>query len=228
MNVHNIMEDVVSLEVGKLYDELKKNKIAWLTCDCESCRLDSVSYVLNHVPPKYVVSGRGVNHSADVLNDHQLRADIEAIALEGIRIVSGAKRPFHTQNHVKVEASNCPSYNFPIISGVVLDGSNFEPIIDATVCIKYKGKILESIDNSWQNPVVTCKSTKGTFNFWIKSFPAERTGILEKFIFTVEVSAEGYSSSSVNVEVPVTSEDTSRTELNSTYSIKLKDIVLFK
>ena len=105
-----------------------------------------------------------------MLNDQQLRADIEAIALEGIRIVSGTKRPFHTQNSVKIELTNNPSYNFPIISGEVLDGANFEPIVDATVVIKYKGKILESIDKSWQNPVKTCSSTKGKFNFWIKPF----------------------------------------------------------
>lgn len=227
MNVHNIMEDVVSLHVNKMYEELKKNNISWLTCDCENCRLDTTSYVLNHVPPKYVVSGRGVNHSASVLNDAQLKADIEAIALEGIRIVSGTKRPFHSENNSVIN-SNCPSYNFPIISGNVLDGSNFEPITNAQVELKLDGKLVQMMDKSWQNPFITCQSTKGSFNFWIKPLSAEKVEESKKFIFNVEVSAEGYEKSNVYVEVPVTSEEGPRNELNSTYSIKLKDIVLFK
>lgn len=228
MNVHNVMEEVVSLEVNKLYDELTKNKIQWLTCDCESCRLDTTSYVLNHIPPKYVVSGRGVNHAVDVLQDHQLKADIQAIALDGIHIVSGSKRPFHTQNNVKLQTLNIPSYNFPIISGVILDGANFEPITNASIVLKYEGKIVETMDKTWQNPFMTCASTRGEFNFWIKSFPAEKEGINSKFIFTLEVSAPDYADSTVHVEVPVISDAISSTELNSTYSIKLKDIVLFK
>lgn len=228
MNVHNIMEDVVTVEVNKLYDELKKSNINWLTCDCESCRMDTISYVLNHIPPKYVVSGRGVNHSSEVLNDHQIKADIEAFALEGTRIVSGTKRPFHTANSVKVEISTKPSFNFPIITGSILDGTTFEPIGNAKVELKYHGTLLEMIDKTWQNPFITYKGTQGTYNFWIKPMESGTTGVSKKFDFTIEVSAEGYSPSVLHIEVPVTSEETSRSELNSTYSIKLKEIVLFK
>ena len=67
MNVHNLMEDVVIKAVNTLYDKVKAEKVAWLTCDCENCRLDTVSYVLNRIPPKYVVSGRGVTHNVEYL-----------------------------------------------------------------------------------------------------------------------------------------------------------------
>ena len=76
MKVHNLMEDVVSKLVDKLYDQAKKDKAPWLTCDCENCRIDSISYVLNRITPKYIVSDRGVTHSLEILNDKQLLADI--------------------------------------------------------------------------------------------------------------------------------------------------------
>ena len=43
MNVHNLMEDLVIQNVGIMYDQVKEAKAAWLTCDCENCRLDTVS-----------------------------------------------------------------------------------------------------------------------------------------------------------------------------------------
>ena len=45
MNVHNLMEDLVIQNVGEMYAQVKEAKAAWLTCDCENCRLDTVSYV---------------------------------------------------------------------------------------------------------------------------------------------------------------------------------------
>ena len=58
MNVHNLMEEIVKQRVDQLYENAKNEKVEWLSCDCENCRLDTVSFVLNRIPPKYVVSGR--------------------------------------------------------------------------------------------------------------------------------------------------------------------------
>ena len=82
MNVHNIMEEKVFNHVNDLYNQMKEQNVSWLSCDCEQCRLDTASYVLNRIPPRYVVSGRGVSHNAS-LDDTQLRADINALVMEG-------------------------------------------------------------------------------------------------------------------------------------------------
>ena len=52
MNLHNLMEEKVVKHVNELYDQMKDQKISWLSCDCEHCRLDTASYVLNRIPPK--------------------------------------------------------------------------------------------------------------------------------------------------------------------------------
>ncbi len=230
MDVHNLMEDVVILNVNRLYDQVKKENPSWLSCDCKNCRLDTISYVLNRLPPKYVVSGRGVTHTSDDLNNLQLKADIDSLAIEGIRVVNSTKRPFHTQKRSDCIAntSHIPCFNFSIFTGTILDGSNFEPVIGATVTLKYNGKPVEMIDKTWINPYITCKSTKGTYSFWMKHIPAEKEGIFKKFTFTIEISAPSYTTSSYFFEVPCTSDAYVKNELDSTYSLKLKDFIIFK
>ena len=230
MNVHNLMEDLVIQNVGLMYEQVKEAKAAWLTCDCENCRLDTVSYVLNRIPPKYIVSGRGVTHASETLNNKQFMADVNALILEGMRTVSSTKRPFHTNDRkdCSVVPDNKPYFNFPTFTGTILDGLNFEPIIGALVTIKMDGQPVEMIDKTWSNPYTTCQSTKGTFSFWAKSIPAEKEGEQKRFVFTFEISAQGYVSTVYNIGVPVISEATSRHEIDSTYFLKLKDFILFK
>ena len=230
MNVHNLMEDLVIKNVDKMYEQVKEAKAAWLSCDCENCRLDTVSYVLNRIPPKYIVSGRGVTHATEALNNKQLLADVDALILEGMRTVSSTKRPFHTNDRKEcsVVADNKPSYNFPTFTGTILDGSTFEPITDAEIFMKMDGKPVEMIDKTWSNPYTTCRSTRGTFSFWAKSIQAKKEGEQQRFAFTFEIKAPGYTSSTYNVVLPVISESSSRKEIDSTYFLKLKDFILFK
>ncbi len=230
MNVHNMMEELVTQRVNNLYDQLKDAKLSWLTCDCMNCRLDTISYVLNRIPPKYVVSGRGVTHSIPSIEDGQLKADVDAIGLEGIRIVSSTKRPFHEKprSDCEVNGEVKPVFNMPTFMGTVLDGTTFEPLIGALITLKVDGKPSEMVDQTWANPAKTFKSTEGTYSFWVKPFPAEKDGESRKFTFTVEVSAPDYTPVTYAFEVPVVSEMFTRTELNSMFSLKIKDLVLFR
>ena len=230
MNVHNIMEELVSQRINNLYDQLRDEKLSWLSCDCMNCRLDTISYVLNRVTPKYVVSGRGVTHSIPSLNNSQLKADIEALGIEGIRIVSSTKRPFHEMPRAdcEVEKAIQPVFNMPTFIGTVLDGTTFEPLIGATVILKQDGAPAEMVDSTWGNPCKTFQSTNGTYSFWVKSIPAKKDGENQKFNFTIEISAPEYTPISYAFEVPVVSESITRTELNSTFSLKIKDLILFR
>ena len=230
MDVHNLMEEVVSKAVNDLYERIKTDGATWLTCDCMNCRLDTTSYVLNRIPPKYVVSGRGVTHSTSQIADSQLIADIEAIALEGAKIVSTTKRPFHTSDRkdCTIESNNRPAYNFPNIIGEVLDGATFEPISGATVLLKCDGEVAEMIDKTWQNPLTTCKSTRGTFSFWTKPFIAKQAEHTKNYKFSLEISADGYEPTVQHFELSVTSDSKKQTELDTTISYKLSEILLFR
>lgn len=50
MKVLNYMEDLVITRTNELYDEVKEMDAPWLNCDCEHCRLDTISYALNRLP----------------------------------------------------------------------------------------------------------------------------------------------------------------------------------
>jgi competence protein ComFB len=94
--------------------------------------------------------------------------------------------------------------------------------------MKMNGAPVEMIDKTWSNPYTTCQSTKGTFSFWAKPIAAEEEGQQQRFVFTFEISAQGYTSTIYNIGVPVISEGSSRQEIDSTYFLKLKDFILFK
>ena len=233
MNVQNLMEDVVIKAVNTLYDKVKAEKVTWLTCDCENCRLDTVSYVLNRIPPKYVVSGRGVTHNVEYLASSQLQADIDSLSLEGMRTVSSTKRPFHAENREDCTihadgAQTSPAFNFFTFTGVVLDGNTFEPVQNAKIIMKIDGKLAEMVDKTWTNPFNLVPSTKGVYSFWVKSIPAKESGERAYFNFSIEIEAEGYSESVYHFEVPIMSEDGVRATLDSTYTLKIKDLVIFK
>ncbi len=229
MNVHNLMEEVVVYRINKLYEQVKNVKASWLTCDCDNCRLDTISYVLNRIQPKYVVSGRGVLHAKDVMEDPQVKADIDAIGLEGIRIVSTTKRPFHasTRKECTVQAAANPVFNFPTIQGCILEGNTFEPLIGATVVLKMNGEIVPMADVTWANPINTYHSTKGTYSFWPKAIDAGKEES-KKFTFTIEVSCPGYDDVTYSFDTTISSENVVRGELDTTISLKIMDLVMFK
>ncbi len=230
MNVHNMMEDLVTAEVNKLYEQIKRANSPWLTCDCQNCRLDTINYVLNRIPPKYVVSGRGVTHSSEIFQDHQLIADISAFAMDGARVINATKRPFHSlsRDDCSFKLDDSPCFNFQPFTGTILDGSTFEPLPDASISLKLNGNTVEMIDMTWANPVKTYKCTKGTFSFWAKPIPAAIAGTSQKFNFEVEAQAEGYETAINYYVISVTSEKSSNIKLDTACSIKFKDIILFK
>ena len=174
MNIHNIFEEQVLLRVGDTYEQLKKINTPWLTCDCKQCRLDTAAYVLNKIPPKYIVSGRGLTHSASDANI-QLAADMDTLILDGMKRVASTARPFHTKNEqVANEAEQTekgPVFNFPAFIGFVYNGLTFEPIQGALIKLLHNGKTFyfkieitcdgyEKTEYAFDLPLNSCESVE--------------------------------------------------------------------
>lgn len=225
MNVHNIMEETVSERVKQMYVQVQKTKPRWFTCSCEQCQLDTITYVLNRVPPRYVVSGRGMTHNFS-MDNKQLIADIDLLIYEGMRAVSTVQRPYH-DNAPAVQEENYPAFNFPTIFSSVFDGVSFVPLYGADVTLLLDGKPVEMVDYTWQNPVATNEKSKGVFSFWPKPVQAEKAGENKVFHFTLKVECPEYDSVSCNVDIPLVSEEKPRTSINTTYSLKVQDLFLF-
>ncbi|MGI5096212.1 late competence development ComFB family protein [Treponema socranskii] len=228
MKVHNVMEELVMSRVALMYERLNETRPSWLTCDCEDCRIDVVSYVLNRIPPRYVVSGRGIVHTMNIPMP-QIKADIDALTMEAIRVINSVKRPYHKDLAPSVHSEESQiSFNFPIFSGTVFDGASFEPLIDCTITLKCDEHNADMIDKTWSNPCKTYAPTNGSYSFWVKPFKAEKLGESKYFTFTVEVSANGYTPVSHAFSIPLVSEAEQRNEASTSYSLKIQDLFLFR
>lgn len=231
MKIHNLMEDLVETRVNKLYDDLKQYNISWLTCDCKNCRLDTMTFVLNRIPPKYIISARGVTHTIAKQNLTQIKADIDSLAMDGIRLVSSSKRPTHnvsTNSETLVVAGNCPYFFFPVFTGTVLDGTTFEPLSDVTIKLYKDGELAQMIDQTWSNPTKTYLATNGTYSFNVKPESAQDEGETKQFNFLVHIEAQGYESISYAFPLSLTSEVLRQTKGLSIFSLKIQDLVLFQ
>lgn len=229
MKIHNLMEEYVSTHVNKLYDEFEAEKPSWLRCSCEDCRMDVIGYVLNRVPPRYVVSGRGVMHVESALSDVQLRADVNTLALEGIRLINALSRPYHkVQRSMNQCTTEEPSFNFPVFVGNVRDGSNFEPLSGVKVTLLADNENAAMLDKTWTNPCVTCAATKGVYSFWVKPVPASSINEAQKFVFTIVLEAQDYTPINYSFDLTIISEKCKKMQMDGSPSLKIQDMFMFR
>ena len=81
MKFHNYMEDIVLNMMDKILPQ--RDDI----CKCEKCKLDIVALVLNKLPPKYVVTSKGVVYTRLAQLKIQLKADLAKEITQAISIV---------------------------------------------------------------------------------------------------------------------------------------------
>lgn len=222
MKVQNIMESYIIKRTNALYDDFVEMKNSFLTCSCENCRLDTICYVLNRVQPKYVVSGRGMTYANLALNG-QTKADIDAMIIDGIRVVNAAKRPYHDQRKLKETTDNKPAFTFPVFMGAVYDGHSFEPLSGVSIELSADGKLVPMEDASWENPTLTYRPAKGSFTFKPAPIPAEKEGETREFNFTITIRSADYQPLIYSFTIPLTSS----TEEAPFISLKLQDSYLF-
>lgn len=86
LSLRNIMEDFVI----KRLDELLP---AFNCCKCEHCRMDIISYSLNRLPSRYVVTNQGELLSKLDVTDSQFDTTITATITNAAVVVS--KNPRH-------------------------------------------------------------------------------------------------------------------------------------
>lgn len=228
MNIHNILEDQVIIRVNDMYKRIGKMKPAWFTCNCEQCRLDTTAYVLNKLPPRYIVSGRGLTHMLGTV-DTQMSVDIDSLIVEGMKKVAANARPFHAvEKSDSSEESEDPVFNFPLFVGTVYDGATFDAIPSARITLSRNGAPCSMIDHAWTNPMTLTSHTRGKYTFWVKPQKARVLGETKQFQFKIEITADGFEKTIYVLDIPVTSSEHVVTEPNTIDPVKIQDLYLFK
>ncbi len=80
-NYLNYMEILVE----EMYDEMLPTMTC---CTCRRCRDDTIAYALNHIPPRYVVSGSGGLYARASTLQRQYRTDIISALQQAISVIS--------------------------------------------------------------------------------------------------------------------------------------------
>lgn len=194
MIIHNMMEDIVIEMVRNIFSD--ENKISGNKfCTCSQCELDVICFVLNNIPSKYVISGRGIaRFESNYLERKQNEADLVTLIHMGIKNVSKAKRPHFihdSQDHIKKSKAKA-YFNIPTITGRVFNTTNFEPITNIIITLLYNGKPLKMLNPNWENPQKLVPNTAGAFSFWPYPIIAEKSGLCTDFDFEIIINDEKY------------------------------------
>ena len=223
-----MMEDIVIEMVNNVFsdEKISTNK---KFCTCTQCELDVICFVLNNIPSKYVISGRGLARlESNYLEQKQKEADLVTLIHMGIKNVSGAKRPhFAHEEEQKSEESNAGAYfNIPTLTGRIFNTTNFEPVTNIIVSLLYNGETLRMLNPNWQNPQKLVSNTAGTFSFWPYPLKAKNHGIQKDFDFEIIINDDNYEQLIHYINISVTSEREFVDYYRINRNIKVDDLYL--
>ena len=89
LGLKNYMEDIVAHKLDLLSNEIE-------ICDCGRCRMDIMAYVLNKLPPKYVVTNKGTIFAKLSVLQSQFDIDIVSLITQAAAMVQA--NPRHDDN----------------------------------------------------------------------------------------------------------------------------------
>jgi competence protein ComFB len=87
MKIYNYMEDTVRDTLDSLLSKRKD------ICKCQKCKLDMMTWALNRLPPKYIVTDKGRMYTKLKEQEIQSRADVVREVTRAISYISS--KPQH-------------------------------------------------------------------------------------------------------------------------------------
>jgi hypothetical protein len=198
MKIKNYQEDIVIHALNVMMEDqpdLKRD---------ETFVNDVAAYVLNRMPPKYIMSERGftrlaISHLIENGNGEGLESLVELMALinNGIKVVKERRKPGEGADECEEPCLTMldPSqieylHNFPQFIGMVIDKSSGKYVPNACVTLYIDGVKAVSAEPGWVNPYITNSLTKGAFSFWPKA--VKDTAESKGFEIRIAVEHEKY------------------------------------
>ncbi|GAB1457218.1 MAG: late competence development ComFB family protein [Spirochaetia bacterium] len=229
MEIHNLMEDLVTKTVDELFDAGAQGATgSW--CVCKQCRMDVACYVLNRLKPEYVLSGRGVAYvETDYGEKLQRGADVASLVKEGWARINATPRPHHDlhQSDLCKDMAPGPVFNIRPIMGRLFNGATFEPIVDANISLSSESGLVKMMDSNWTNPYPLAKNTNGTFTFWPYPVPSKKVGERRVFSFTITTASEGFDELRHFLELEIVSEAVAVCQFSMQSVHRLPDLYVF-
>jgi len=230
MDIHNTNEDLVFELVQKIFDEIQRGGNPEQFCMCYQCRIDTICYTLNRIPPNYIVSNRGFTRTyQEGIQQQQSEADINALIYKGLRLVNHNMRPTasHEETGNVVHKIIPPLFDIPTIAGRIFHGVSFEPVVGVDVELYYNGELVQMRNSNWQNPYRIVSNTPSIFSFWPTPFIADVPEITKEFKFTLKVNSPDYEPLSHFFAISLTSKFHNPQSYTLNRTFKLSDLYLF-
>lgn len=192
MKLKNYQEDVVlrAIDIALEEEPILVSDPAFVN--------DVAAYVLNRIPPRYVMSERGflrltVEQLEEGNGNRSLANIIELMILvnRGIDIVR-SRRPSQAVNVddkpevPSPDEANVFVHNYPQFIGRVVDDETDEPVYGAVVTLHLDGDQVPPAEPGWSNPYRTHPQTKAFFSFWPHPAKSEHEAAICQILFTVE------------------------------------------
>ncbi|WP_312643339.1 late competence development ComFB family protein [Hydrogenoanaerobacterium sp.] len=80
MKPYNVMEAIVAQKLDQIIDTLG-------CCQCELCKWDIICYVLNRIPPKYVITHEGELFSKLDTVNQQYEMDVVSLLTQAAKTI---------------------------------------------------------------------------------------------------------------------------------------------
>lgn len=226
MEIRNLMEELVRRAVEEIAQEDRESAQPRY-CTGGECLIDAVCYALNRIPPRYVSSARGVAHIVeDLESDQQIAIDVVRLAHEGLSRISAVRRGYYdTEGDAQARG---PSFNFPTVTGRVLDGTRFFPIGGVEVELLIDEERAPMFDQRWSNPYQLDDHAPGTYIFWPRPVVSANPGDKRVFSCELRVVGPGYDPLSHYFELQLTSTASVEDQVSLDREHKLPDLYLFK
>jgi competence protein ComFB len=229
MEIHNTTEDLVFSSIEAICASIEQQGNPDKLCLCDRCRIDAACFVLNRIPPHYIISNRGAARIEQIsISRQQTEADVVSMAFEALKRVSHNQRPNTDHSNAPGKALKPgPVFNIPTIIGRAFDGGNFSPLAGASVELWREEELVGMKNRNWQNPCVLVANTQGVFTFWPESVPAGEVGLRENFTYSVKIEAGDFEPKNHFFTIPVISEAGNTESFSIDRTFKLPDLYLF-
>lgn len=225
MEIRNLMEELVRRAVEEIAREDRESAKPRY-CSSEDCLIDAVCYALNRIQPRYVSSARGVAHIVeDLESDQQIAIDVVRLAHEGLTRISSVRREYYDTEGD--DQARGPSFNFPTVTGRVLDGTRFFPIGGVEVELLIDEKRAAMFDQRWNNPYRLDDHAPGTYIFWPRPVASTTPGEAREFSCELRVTGPGYDPLSHFFTLELASTEGVEDQVSLNREHKLPDLYMF-
>jgi hypothetical protein len=196
MRLKNYQEDIVLNAVTIAIEESSQ-----LNSDDQFLN-DVAAFVLNRIPPMYIMSHRGFERLASrhLVDEDGREYDKNETLIDSVKLMLLVNQGIDVVNQRRVISGNGKKsaealigdfetgyiHNFPQFVGRILTKNSNEAVNGVKVTLFINGDIANPADPGWSNPSYTNIITGGYFSFWPQSVKSAE----EKLSHTVKIKVE--------------------------------------